>query len=119
MVSTGWERVTATEILQHRRQLRDDPAFNPDFDQLVDGRAVTGLDISLAEAKAIAAETPFSPKSRRAFVASGLPILGMARLMEAAAARGENREQVRVFHDFSEALKWLGLQSPIGSGTSD
>ncbi len=55
------------------------------------------------------AETPFSPKSRRAFVARGLPILGMARLMEAAASRNENREQVRVFYDFSEALKWLGL----------
>ena len=111
VISTGWDRVTCAEILAHRDQLTRDPDFDPDFNQLVDGRAVTALDITLDKANAIASRTPFSPQSRRAFVASDLMILGLVRLMETYAQRTEGREQVRVFHDLPAALQWLGLQA--------
>ena len=52
--STGWDRVTAAEILAHRGQLTADPDFDPTFNQLVDGRAVTAVDISIADVKDIA-----------------------------------------------------------------
>lgn len=111
VVSTGWDRVSSAEIVAHRDQLRKDPDFNPTFNQLVDGRAVTGLDVSMDEARKIASGTLFSSSSRRAFVASNLAILGMARLMETYSQRAEGREQVRVFHDLPTALQWLGLES--------
>jgi len=65
----------------------------------------------MAEAKVFASQTVFSPKSRRAFVASNLLILGVARLMETYARMGKGREQVSVFHDRTAALKWLGLDN--------
>lgn len=112
VISAGWDRVSCAEILAHRDQLAGDPDFSPDFDQLVDGTAVTALDISLDEARTIASRTIFSPKSRRAFVANNLIILGLARMMETYARIGKGREQVKVFHNGDEALKWLGLDLP-------
>jgi len=103
--------VSSLEIQEHRNQLAGDPEFNPDFDQLVDGTAVTGLDVSMDDAKLIASATVFSPVSRRAFVASNLLILGVTRMMETYAHIGKGREQVKVFHDRNEAMKWLGLQT--------
>lgn len=111
VISVGWDRVSFAEIKAHREQLAGDPDFNPDFNQLVDGIAVTALDISMEEAKTIASGTVFSPKSRRAFVASSLIILGLARMMETYSRIGKGREEVKVFHDRDAALKWLGLDT--------
>jgi|SRR3974390_1024122 len=111
VVSVGWDRVTFDEITAHRAQIARDPEFNPDFDQLVDGTAVTALDVSMADAKVFASGSVFSPRSRRAFVASSLLILGMARLMETYARMKQGREQVHVFSNRADALKWLGLDS--------
>jgi hypothetical protein len=88
-----------------------DSEFNPDFNQLVDGTAVTALDISIEDAKAIASKTIFSPTSRRAFVAKSPVILGIARIMETYSRITKGREQVKIFHDCGEALKWLGLDA--------
>ena len=111
VISAGWDCVTTEELKAHRAQLAKDPEFDPDFDQLVDGTAVTNLEISMAEAKVFASQSVFSPRSRRAFVASNLLILGLARLMETYARMGKGREQVSVFHDRATALKWLGLEN--------
>jgi hypothetical protein len=59
VVSIGWDRVSSAEIRAHRDQLANDPDLNPAFNQLVDGTAVTALDISMDEAKEIASR-PFS-----------------------------------------------------------
>jgi|SRR5579872_3154529 hypothetical protein len=109
VISQGWDRVTCAEILDHRRQIAKDSDFSPDFNQLVDGTAVTAIDISMVEAKTVAAQTIFSPKSRRAFVAKSPVILGLARIMETYSRIAKGREQVKVFHDRNEALQWLGI----------
>src|SRR5579872_3597266 len=109
VISQGWDRVTCAEILEHRQQLAKDSDFNPDFSQLVDGTAVTTIDVSMHEAKTIAAQTIFSPTSRRAFVAKSPVILGLARIMETYSRISKGREQVKVFHDRNEALQWLGI----------
>ena len=111
VISKGWDRVTCAEILAHREQLMKDSEFDPDFNQLADGTAVTALDISMEEAKAIASKTIFAPASRRAFVAKSPVILGIARIMETYSRISKGREQVKVFHDRGEALKWLGLET--------
>lgn len=110
IISTGWDRISCADILAHRNQLKNDPDFDPSYNQLVDGRAVTGLNLSLDETKAIASGSPFSLASRRALVARDLAVLGIARLAEAYSGAGKGREEVRVFHDFSAALAWLGVK---------
>jgi len=110
VISAGWGRVTFAEMKAHQDQLVSDPDFNPDFRQLVDGTAVTELDMSTDEAKTIASRIFFSPTSRCAFLASGLSILAMARLMEMYSRMATGREQVSVFYDRKSAMEWLGLE---------
>jgi hypothetical protein len=112
VISTGWDRVTFAELKAHQEQLLSDPDFKPEFNQLVDGTAVTALEVSTDQLKTIANRKFFSRSSRRALLASSLPVLGMARVMELYAKTTGEREQIRVFHDRSSALKWLGLEKP-------
>jgi hypothetical protein len=109
VVTTAWGRVTFAELRAHQEQLASDPRFNPEFNQLVDATAVTGLNVSVDEAKKIVSRTLFSPTSRRAFLGSGLSVLAVGRLMQAFAHVAKGREQISVFHERDAALKWLGL----------
>jgi hypothetical protein len=109
VISTGWDRVTFDEMKAHQDRLLNDPDFDPGFNQLVDGTAVTVLEATPDELKTIVGRRFFSPTSRRAFLASSLPILGMGRLMELYAKRKPGREQVCLFHDRESAMKWLAV----------
>ncbi|HUO15814.1 MAG TPA: hypothetical protein VMX38_12570 [Verrucomicrobiae bacterium] len=110
VVSSGWGRVTYAEMMAHQDRLVKDPDFYPELDQLVDGTAVTELNLSPEEAKAIGSRKFFSPQSKRAFLASSLQILSVARIVQQHAQREKNREAVSVFHDRKAALEWLGLR---------
>jgi hypothetical protein len=111
VVSTAWDRVNFAEVEAHQDRLAKDPDFNPDYKQLVDATAVTGLDISIDEAKKIFGRKTFSSASQCAFLGKGLVVLGMGRLIEAQAAMMEGRETVRVFSERTKALKWLGMDN--------
>jgi hypothetical protein len=110
VITTGWERVTFAEALAMQNQMLSDPGFNPAFSQLIDGTAITVFDVTADEAKRLVGRAVFSPKSRRAFVASSPAVFGMARLMESYHNIAQVPEQVSVFHDHESALKWLGLE---------
>lgn len=116
VVTTGWGRVTFAELLAHQEQLAGDPHFDPEFNQLVDATAVTGLEVSVEEARRIVSRKLFSTTSRRAFLGSGLSVVAVGRLMKAFAHVAKGREQISVFHERDAALKWLGLIS-IPQGT--
>ncbi len=109
VITTGWGQVTFAKLLAHQEQLAGDPRFNPEFNQLVDATAVTGLDVSLEEARKIVSRRVFSPAARRAFLGSGLSVVAAGRLMQAFAQFAKEREQISVFHERDAALKWLGL----------
>lgn len=110
IISAGWDRVSYAEILAHRNRLKGDPDFDPTYNELVDGRAVTQLDLTLDQAKTVARTSTLSSSSRRAIVATDLTLLGMARLAEAYSGPSRGREEARVFHDLRAALEWLGLE---------
>jgi len=112
VISTGWGHVTFEEMKAHQERLLNDREFDPRFNQLVDGTAVTALEATPDELKTIVGHRFFSPTSRRAFLASSLPILGMARLMELYSKMEPGREQVCVFHDRESAMRWLGVEVP-------
>jgi hypothetical protein len=97
----------------HQDQLLSDPDFDPTFNQLVDGTAVVALEATPNELKTIIGRRFLSSTSRRAFLASSLPVLGMGRLMELYSKREPGREQVCLFHDRESAMRWLRLEGPL------
>jgi hypothetical protein len=112
VISTAWGRVTFDEMKAHQERLLNDPDFDPGFNQLVDGTAVTAVEATPNDLKAIIGRRFFSPTSRRAFLGSSLPILGMARVMELYAKMETDREHVSVFHDRDSAMRWLADEIP-------
>lgn len=111
VITTGWGRVTFSEINAYEDRLRSDPDFSPELSQFVDGGGATALDISVDEAKTVARRTYFSPISRRAFFIPDPAIYGMFRLMLIHHEIAKAQEQIGVFYDRDEALKWLGVQA--------
>jgi len=109
VVSTAWDRVTFAEVMIHQDQLRSDPAFDPNFNQLVDATAVDGVDASVEEVKKAASRRTFSSSALRAFVATNPEVFGIGRLLGAHMGMGRVPQQVHVFYDIPSALKWLGL----------
>lgn len=111
VVSTGSDRVTWKEIKGRQDQTRTDPGFNPEFDQIVDLRAVTGFDMTSDQASSLARRMVFSSTSKRAFVARSPAVFGVARMWEILSELGDNPSEIRVFYDLPSALKWLNLES--------
>ena len=54
VVSTGTDRVTWKEIKARQDQAQADPGFNPEFNQIVDLRAVTSFDMTSDHVSALA-----------------------------------------------------------------
>jgi hypothetical protein len=78
---------------------------------LLDGTGITVLHITTEEAKLLARNSPpFSPSSRRAWVAPSPFLFGMGRLIATYREIAGGEEQFRVFYNRSEALKWMGLK---------
>ena len=111
VISTGWDCVTFAEAKAHQDQLLGDPDFDPDFSQLLDMRAVTGINLLTDEGKTLANRKVFSKTSRRAWVASNVAIFGIGRMLETYHEMSSEPSQVSVFSDLPSALKWLGLES--------
>jgi hypothetical protein len=111
VVSTGLDRVTWNEIKERQDQTKTDPEFNPDFNQIVDLRAVTGFEMTTDQARFLARRLVLSPTSKRAFVAAGPAVFGVGRMWEMFSEMSDNPSQIRVFYDLPSALQWLNLES--------
>jgi hypothetical protein len=109
VVNIGWGRLVFDDFRSQQEQLTSDPAFDPAFNQFVDISQVTGLDISVEQARTIAMRGIYLPTSRRAVFATDPAIFGMARMMDVYHAMASGREHVRVFYDRKSALEWLGI----------
>ena len=95
VVSTGMDRVTWKEIQDRQEQTKTDPDFNPEFNQVVDLRAVTGFDMTAEQAASLAQRMIFSSKSKRAFVAASPAVFGVSRMWEMFTEMSENPSQIR------------------------
>jgi hypothetical protein len=111
VVVIGSGLVTAAEIKALIEQGPKDPDFNVDFNEFVDLRAVTGFDLSGDQVRMLARWKLYSPKSRRAFLASDPHVFGVGRMWEAYAEFSHATSQIQVFYELAPALEWLGLQS--------
>jgi hypothetical protein len=105
VVSTASGFLTAADILAHQRKLLVDPSFDPDCSQIVDCCAITGIDLSPDDVRAVTAATIFSAHSRRAVVVATDEQFGFASMFKMMReAQGEYG--IRVFRDRAEALRW-------------
>jgi len=88
--------------------IRNDPAFEPTFQQLCDLRDVTRITASVDTLRDLARSHIFATGTKRAFVVRREVDYGMARLFQAYVAEGVVLE---VFRDIEEAEIWLGLRT--------
>ena len=111
VISTGSGCLTWSEIKERQDQIKADPGFDPEFHQLVDLRTVTSFEMSSEQTRMLARRRIFSSTSKRAFLAGNAAAFGISRMWEILTELSENPSQIRVFHDLSSALKWLGLEA--------
>jgi len=111
VISTRSDLVTWEEIKTRQDQTKTDPDFNPEFNQIVDLRSVTGFDMTSDQARPLARRMIFSLTSKRAFVAASPAVFGVGRMWEIFTEMSDNPSQIRVFYDLPSALKWLDLEN--------
>jgi hypothetical protein len=105
VISTASGFLTAADILAHQRRLLGDPDFDPTCSQIVDCTAVTGIDLSADDVRAVAATTIFSAHSRRAVLVTTDEQFGFASMFK-MFREGQGEYGIRVFRDPAEALRW-------------
>jgi hypothetical protein len=110
VISSGSGCVTWSEIKERQDQTKTDPNFDPEFNQLVDLRAVTRIEMSTEQARVLARRMIFSFTSKRAFVAPNPTVFGVVHTWEIVTELSDNPSQIRVFYDLPSALEWLGLE---------
>jgi len=95
-------------VLDHMDRLSQHPEFRPEFNQLLDFRETTKVDLTAEQVQALAMRRIFSERSKRAFVVSSDLQYGLSRVFEAyrnlAGEKG-----IRIFREMSQALSLLGL----------
>jgi hypothetical protein len=107
-----WGEVTPAESTENRRRLLSDPAFNPDFWELIDMRDVTSFGkVSSTDVKDDASLSfHFGPETRRALVAASGIGYGMARMWAVYREANGGKEQIQVFRSVEAAEAWLGVK---------
>ena len=111
VITTGEGRVTPGEITALRNQARGDPDFDREFNELVDFRAVTTLEINSQQAEELACTEVFSPSSKIALVAPSPATFGIGRMYATHNEMSNVASYVSAFYDLPSALEWLGVES--------
>ena len=114
VISIGEGRVTFSEAMAHDDTLQSDPAFNPEFNHLIDATSVTAYALSGSEIRVVVNRKLFSPSSKRAFVGATTFMYGIGRMLEIYYEMSERASPAAVFRDRRSALKWLGIPEDSG-----
>lgn len=107
VTSTASGVVTYSDITNHQSRLKNDPDFDPTFDQLVDGTAVTQIELTTDNVRAIARQRLFAAGSRQALATGSEFAYGMARMFELYRDSAGTGRLVRVFNGLEAAQEWL------------
>ena|SRR5215831_5558682 len=111
VVSIGIGLVTWEESKARQDQTKTDPHFDPEFDQIVDLRLVTGFEMSAEQTRSLARRRIFSSKSKTRFRRNKPVCFGVGRMWESYTEFSDDPSHIHVFHDLPSALKWIGLES--------
>ena len=97
--------LTFGRIVDYASCLQMDPRFNRTFSEIIDLRGVESVHLAAHDVMTLAAEVdPFSPGSKRAFVAQSQAQVHAAHLHR--ILRPENKT-IRVFFSMDDARKWI------------
>ena len=107
VISTLMGVFTPDDGLQHQQALADDPDFNSDFCQLLDLTSVKEFAFDSAWVRQSAQHSVFSPRSRRAFLVNSAVAYGLTRMYGTYREVAGGQEQLLVFQDRDEAMRWL------------
>lgn len=100
--------VTDKDLKSHRDQLRADPWFEPEMNELIDLRGVTKALVSY-DAIVSLAHTSIHPLTAvRAVVAPTQELFGLARTYQMARADSRT-DNLAIFRYMPHAVAWLGL----------
>lgn len=107
VLSYATGELSAEDVANHQQALANDPDFDPSFSQLSDFTQVTKFAIDAAQVISRAAENPFGPGARRAFVAPTAVGYGFSRMFQMLTDL--DGPELAVFKTLAEAKAWLGL----------
>jgi hypothetical protein len=108
VVSRGSGVLTHADCLDHLLRMQADPRFNPDFNEIVDCRRFSHMDLSGQQISDLAGRSAFGRETRRAFVVASELQFGLARMF-ATYRQINGGQEVMVFRDMPSAISWLDL----------
>ena len=107
--SSGTEVVVTDDVLNHMSRLSRDPNFLPEFNQIIDLRAVTQFKLSSEDIRRIAKRNIFAPTSKRSFLVASTLLFGLGRMFE-TYREIEGEQGIKIVTDMEEARSWVGLR---------
>jgi hypothetical protein len=108
VVSTGSGTFTQADFHAHMARIGADARFNPDFNHIIDCRAISQIDLTREQIMDLATRSIFNAQSRRAFVVSSELQFGLTRMF-AAYREIAGGQKIMIFRSMAEALAWLEL----------
>jgi hypothetical protein len=107
ILSSASGEITGAELLGHQDRLMHDPDFDPNFRQLADFTGTTRVSVSSEDVRTLAARNIFAPGSRRCVIAPTAEIFGLARMFQTFRELSGGKEELQIFKDREEAMRWL------------
>ena len=96
--------LTLGDLIALGDALRNDPSFDPRFDELLEVSPGSAVDLRYADVRAATTTDPFSKQSRRAIVVHADVDFGVARMYELM-----HGGHIHVFRSLETAREFLGL----------
>jgi len=102
------KKLTVADIERYSKLLRLNPAFQPDYSEIVDLTEVKELDLQADDFLKLADKIdPFSPEAKRAFVARSSVQNHAARMHKVL----RSQRNIEIFNSVEEAERWIGSQA--------
>ncbi len=109
VITKCWGTVSRDEVVASLQELKRNPDFSADFQQLIDLSEVSGLKLGFNDMEIIhRLYDPFSNEGRRAVIAPGQgAIYGLSRMYQLLV----DHDHFAIVHNLDSAIVWLGLQA--------
>ena len=105
----GWGDFALTQLLSLRRELADNPQFDPTYAIVIDVEEINLTRLTSGMIATLANANTFAPTARRAFVAAEPAHFGVARMFQIQRELSGTVADILVCRTLSEALTWLEI----------
>lgn len=102
-----WGTLTDEHVAAHATGLKEDPRFDSEFNQIIDMRELSDLQVTGPGIRRVAQLVPFRPDARRAFVVGTGQAEALSRILFAYTEAGVDR--YKVFRALPPAMEWVRL----------